>query len=579
MNDKFSFLLRRFELPIEKALKNIIKDLSPFEKVIFGALIGFLVITTLMLLNSVNRFLVSDVPAYGGTLTEGVVGFPRFINPILATTDADRDLTALLYSGLLRATPDRGFVHDLAESYTIADDGLTYSFVIKEDAVFHDGVSVTTDDIVFTILRAKDPVLKSPKRANWDGVGVEKISDHEVVFTLLRPYAPFLENVTIGILPSHIWKEVEPEQFPFSDRNTEPIGSGPYKIKKIERNGSGVPEHYKLEAFDKYTLGKPYINTLTFNFYTGEDELLLSYKKGQIDALNSVASKSLKEINPKRVEQVPLPRIFAIFFNQNQAPIFSNYEVRRALDVVIDKEGIVDEVLGGYATIINGPIPPELLPRSSDHTSEEYNEKERVAEAKDILESGGWKFDEENLLWTHKSKGDLSFSLSTSNVNELKDISKLIVTSWEKLGVKVDLQIFDVSDLNQNVIRPRKYSSLLFGEIVGRELDLFAFWHSSQRNDPGLNIALYANITADALLEKGRTATDKRTQIDSYKDFEKEVKTDSPAIFLYSPDFIYVIPKQIKGLSLGSVTTPAERFLNVHEWYIETDRVWNFFSN
>ncbi len=141
----------------------------------------------------------------------------------------------------------------------------------------------------------------------------------------------------------------------------------------------------------------------------------------------------------------------------------------------------------------------------------------------------------------------------------------------------MNIKIFESGDLNQNVIRPRKYDMLLFGEIISRELDLFAFWHSSQRNDPGLNIALYANITVDKLLEDARSTTDKNVMIDKYRKFEDEVSADIPAIFIYSPDFIYITSKNIKNLELGLVITPEERFLNIHKWYKETDNVWNFF--
>lgn len=172
----------------------------------------------------------------------------------------------------------------------------------------------------------------------------------------------------------------------------------------------------------------------------------------------------------------------------------------------------------------------------------------------------------------------LSFSLATSDVPELKAAAQIIVQEWKSIGADVDLKIFETGDLNQNVIRPRKYDTLFFGEIVGRELDLFAFWHSSQRNDPGLNIALYANITADKLLEDARTIADYSKRLTKYEEFEQEIAKDIPAIFVYSPDFIYVVPENINGLELGSVTTPSERFLNVHQWYIETDSVWSFFT-
>jgi peptide/nickel transport system substrate-binding protein len=243
----------------------------------------------------------------------------------------------------------------------------------------------------------------------------------------------------------------------------------------------------------------------------------------------------------------------------------------------------VSEVLGGYGTDIDGPIPPGLL-KSNRKESKNKNitDSERKDLAKKMLENNGWVFDEEIKIWekkTKKSESQLRFSLSTSNTPELKEVAEIIADEWRDIGVIVDLKIFEAGDLNQNVIRPRKYDALLFGEIVSRELDLFAFWHSSQRNDPGLNIALYANITADRLLEDARAATDRNVMIEKYREFEDEIDFDVPAVFVYSPDFIYITPKDIKAFELGAVATPAERFLNIHEWYIETDKVWNFFTN
>jgi len=171
----------------------------------------------------------------------------------------------------------------------------------------------------------------------------------------------------------------------------------------------------------------------------------------------------------------------------------------------------------------------------------------------------------------------LAFSISTSDVAELKDAGELIKSMWEELGARVELKVFETGDLNQNVIRPRKYESLLFGEIIGHDSDLFAFWHSSQRNDPGLNIALYANITTDKLLQDARTISDVNVRIEAFKEFQQELRADIPAVFIYAPDFIYVLPKNVRGVSIGQVTTPSERFLNIYEWFIETDNVWAIF--
>ena len=160
------------------------------------------------MLLKVNQYFIVEVPSSGGIYKEGIVGTPRFINPVLSISDADRDLTSLVYSGLMRQHTDDTLIPDLAETVEISEDGLSYFFKIRDDAVFHDGEPVTSEDIIFTILTTQNPIIKSPKRANWDGITIEKIDDKNLTFHLQQPYAPFLNNTTLGILPKHIWQGV-----------------------------------------------------------------------------------------------------------------------------------------------------------------------------------------------------------------------------------------------------------------------------------------------------------------------------------------------------------------------------------
>lgn len=543
-------------------------------------LLGVLVVSFLAILFQVNRYFLVATPAEGGSLTEGIIGTPRFANPLLAITDADRDVTMLVYSGLMRATPDGDLIPDLAESYEISEDGLIYTFRLREEATFHDGEAVTADDVVFTIEKAIDPLLKSPRRANWEGVAVEKIDDRTVSFTLREPYAPFLENTTLGILPRHLWGSVTDDQFPFSDLNNAPVGSGPYRIDKVERDSSGIPVSEVLRAFPGYVLGKPNISRLTLRFYQNAEAAIAAYERGEIEGVGSLTpadALSLRE-DDARIEQTTLPRVFALFFNQNQAPVFVHHEVRVALAQSVNRQEIADTVFGGYASPIEGPIPPGLF-SSSGNTQKEPPQGD-IAASRAYLEKNGWRWNEEKGVLEKKSKTkteELSFSIATANVEELRKTGELLKASWEALGARVDLKVFEPGDLNQNVIRPRKYDSLLFGEIVGRELDLYAFWHSSQRNDPGLNVAMYANITTDKLLETIRGTSDSEKRETAFRSFEQEIASDVPAVFIYSPDFLYLVPDKVQGVSLGIISSPSERFLNVREWYIETDNVWSIF--
>ncbi len=587
MNKFFHYLLEKeWKIPQEEKISKAIKNFSLFEKVLLYCLVALFLVSALTLLNKVSDSVSVEIPTYGGTITEGVIGAPRFINPLLATSDTDRDLVSLLYSGLLKGTSDGKLAPDLAESYSISPDGLEYTFKLRKDAVFQDGTKITADDVVFTLQKAQSPSLKSPKRANWDGVKVEKINDFEVKLTLKQAYGPFLENTTLGILPRHIWKDTTDEAFPFNNGTTNPIGSGPYEIDSIEKDKTGIPLSYTLSAFKKYTGGQPFISQIIFRFYQNEDALISAYKAKEVDSINTISPEKVNGLASLggEIERTPLPRIFGVFFNQNQSPIFAEKEVRKALDIALNKDKIIKDVLLGFGTNTKGPIPPGPLQNEIENatsTSKINMNGGDIEKANAILENAGWKMNPNTHIREKQNKKDtevLTFSLATSNTPELRTLADTLKNEWAKIGVGVDVKIYEPGDLSQEVIRPRKYDALLFGEIVGRDLDLFAFWHSSQRNDPGLNIALYTNVKADKLLEQIRTLSENDKKVDLYRQFEAEIAKDTPAIFLYAPDFIYIIPKEINGFSMGEITVPSERFLAVSKWYIDTDKVWNIFA-
>jgi len=562
---------------------DIIKSFSLIEKVTFGIVSLVFVISTLLILNKINQFFLIEIPAYGGSFTEGIIGSPRFINPVLATSNADKDLCLLIYSGLLKATTKGELIPDLAESYKISEDGFVYTFKLKDDLFFHDNTPLTTDDIEFTIKATQNNIIKSPKKANWDGVEVKKINEKEIQFILTQSYSPFLENLTLGILPKHIWESISPEQFAFSRFNIQPIGSGPYKINNVKENSSGILEEYSLQSFNKYSLGEPYVSKIYLKLYSDEETLLSQYKKNEIENISSISpdkvSSLSKNLRKSQLLTTSLPRIFGVFFNQDEAGLFTNKEVRLALDQAIDRKQIINKVLDGYGVAINSPLPFESKYYLETTPSKKITDP--IESAQEILRQNGWELTEEK-VWekvTRTSVTPLSFSLSTANIPELKAVAELLKGEWEKMGAKVNLKIFEIGDLNQNVIRPRQYDTLLFGEVIGRDMDLFAFWHSSQRNDPGLNIAMYANITTDNLLEQIRIITDEEIRQEKFERFQKEIADDRPAIFLYSPEFIYIASDKIKNIKIEQITIPSERFLDIQQWYIETDKIWKIFSN
>jgi peptide/nickel transport system substrate-binding protein len=404
------------------------------------------------------------------------------------------------------------------------------------------------------------------------------------VFTLPHAYAPFIENCSLGILPEHLWKETTPEDFPFNPLNTHPVGTGAYRIAQVELDSTGSATRFDLEPFSNFTLGRPNISLISIRLYTGEEALVNAFKKGEIDSVAGISADQLASIDTSNasVMRVTLPRVFGVFLNQNHAPVFTDASVRNALDIALDKDRLVRATLGGFATPLTGPVPPlnsgavSGTHGTTSAVSTAYT-LDSVDAAKDALGRGGWKWDATTNEWK-KGSQVLSFTLATTDTPELMASANAVITAWRQVGAKVTLKVYPLSELNTTVIRPRDYDAILFGEVVGREPDLYAFWHSSQRNDPGLNLSLYANAKADTLLSQARATTKKEDRDKLYSEFADLVREDQPAIFLYAPDFLYVFPKNVTGVRMGSLTTPSERYENVYQWYTDTERVWEIFA-
>lgn len=546
---------------------------SPFDWVVVGFFFALMALGASILFASASHALSEEIPVRGGTHIEGVVGSPRFINPLLAISETDNDVTRLVFGGLMKPEADGTLTPYLAEAFEISDDGLVYTFTLRDDIEFHDGTPITAKDVVFTVRSAKNPDIKSPKRANWEGVEVAAIDERTVSFTLREPYGLFLENTTLGILPSRLWESVTPEEFPFSDLNGNPVGSGMYRVQSIKKSSSGVPSEYRLVA-SKASPIRPYIANFVFRFYPNRDALSGALQNDDVDAAHSVVSDA-GALRGTTLNEAVFARVFGVFFNQNQQALFTDEIVRRALDRALDKNLIVDTIVGGYGTVLTGPLPPDNVAESdTSHDAERRTEEARI-----LLTENGWTLGDDGVFekTVKKETTRLSFTLTTGNAPELKAAAEAVAEQWRVFGADVRLQFFEQNDLNLEVIRPRKYDALLFGLVVGRDLDLFAFWHSSQRNDPGLNIALYANIATDKYLETARKELDPEKRRAQAERAATEIQGETAAIFLYAPHFTYVHEPQLHGVSIKTVSVPSDRFAGMEDWYLYTERVWPFF--
>jgi peptide/nickel transport system substrate-binding protein len=572
------------KLSLRGRINQTIHSFSLTGAVIFYTLLIAFGASALSMVWKINNHFMTEVPARGGAIVEGIVGLPRYINPVLAVTDGDKDLTSLIYSGLLRHDTQGELILDIAEDYFISTDGKVYTFTLKDDVTFHDGERVTADDVVFTISKIQDANVKSPKRANWAGVLVSKVDERTVTFTLPQAYAPFIENATIGILPKHLWENTTPETFALEGLNTEPIGSGPYILNAIKKDRTGSAQAYELTANRKFILGTPHISSVIFKVFDTENELVNAYRAGEINSVSSLSPEvaMLLQEQGADVHTAALPRVFGVFFNQDKNEILASKDVRRALDISVDRTYITNTVLQGFGTPLSGPVPEAFIdttPNSASSTVSQSSET-RKEEAQAILEKAGWVRNANGIREKkiRNATTTLSFSITTSDAPELKQAAEIVKSEWQKIGADVTIKVYEGGQLNQDIIRPRQYESLLFGQIVNKELDLYAFWHSSQREDPGLNISLYNNPKADTILEALRTLHSKEERIAEYEKLATLIASDIPAVFLYSPELIHIASPKVHNITLRKLTAPSERFDGIYTWYVNIDRVWQAFA-
>ena len=558
------------KLSFRSRIRLLPKVLSVRERYV---VIGFALLFCLALISipftTFWHFTVS-VPSRGGSFTEGVLGEPRLANPILAQNDTDRDLARLMYASLMKYNAEGKLIPDLAKSYEISTDGLAYTIYLRTDALWQDGKSVTADDVVFTIQTIQNEDYASTQRPNWLSVTVEKQSDSVVIFRLKNKYAQFLPNLTVGILPAHLWQDVQPSGFALSELNIKPIGSGPYMFTKLTKDKTGHVISYDLDAYDKYFEGRPYIDRIVMRFFPTEDELIAAFNGNEIDNVGYISPGNVEQLkfkNRLHILRLTLPRYFALFLNQNQSKPLADKNVRLALAHAIDRQAIIDGPLAGNGFIVNSPMLGGVLDINANVKSYDYD----VGLANQILDAGGWARGEDGMR--SKNKEPLKLVITTSTWPEFAAVTELIKKNWQAIGVQVEVQTFQLNQLT-GIIRDRSYDALLFGQILPMDPDPFGFWHSNFRLGSGLNLSLYNNKTADTLLEDARQTLNPLERAAKYDEFQNILIDDVPAIFLYSTYFIYGADKDIHGIDARLIATPSDRFADVNHWYLETHRAW-----
>jgi len=538
-------------------------------------LVAFLVLSFICIRSFSQGYLV-QVPIQSGSFSEGIVGYPRFVNPVLAQSQTDRDMTQLLFSGLLSHELTGGYSNTLADTYTTNEDFTVHTVTLDNNAQFHDGTDLSANDVLFTYSLIQDPLIKSPFFARLNNVQITAENEDTVTFTLETGNENFAENLTIGILSEAQWANISREEFPFAEKNISPVGTGPYHVKSVVRDSQQKISSYVLSAFRKNKI-QAFIETIEIKFFLDQQSALQAFESGLVDNLANISAQELlnldQALEQKDILTSPLSRVFSLFFNENKNPIFRDTSVREAISNTINSDEIIDQVFFSRAQKTDGPLP-------QSHPLYQAQEQKEVSASSTSqnLEKAGWLLGEDGIR--SKASSTLSFQIHTPDVTELVKTSELIQRQLSEVGISVEIVTVNEDEIINSVIRRRDFDSLLFGQIITNPQQLYAFWHSSGIEDPGVNIAGYENKTVDAILERlidGKSDEKKREQ--DYINLQKEITKSSPAVFLFSPDFIYAIDKSIQNNSFDDLEFATDRFRHIEDWYTETELLLPYFIN
>lgn len=551
--------------------------LTPLEKKIFRAGISVLIICLLFFV--VKWYFNNSVltPRFGGTLKEGIIGQPTSLNPILTQNEVDQDITSLVFNGLLKSDGKGGLQNDLATSVEKSDDGKEWTVRLRQDVFWQDGEPFTADDVVFTITAIQNPDSRSPWRLSWEGVGVSKFNEYTVIFELKSPFAFFEEKLKQKIIPEHIFKDIPLANLYLSDYNFQPIGTGPYIFEKLAKNKNGYISQYQFKSNAEYFLGQPYIDKYILKFYKSEPEAIVAFSRHEVDMLGGISAQNEEDIK-RRYDEIGiyLPRYYAVFFNQSISKVLKDESVRYALNYATDRQEIIEKVYKNKAQSVEGPILVGMMGYDPD-----LNFNFSMENARDILEDGGWvDSNEDGVLEKKLAKSDtsateLAFSIVVPESSGLIETASILKNQWAKIGVKLTIKVVSASEFQQNYLETRVYDSIIYGNVLNQNPDPFPFWHSSQKFDPGSNLALYENSAVDRILEEFRQIFDYDKQVSDLKKFQSLIFADAPAVFLFNPQYLVVSVKNLGMGEIERVNLVSDKYFNVNNWYLKTQRTLN----
>jgi peptide/nickel transport system substrate-binding protein len=517
---------------------------------------------------SLDKFYLETTPVAGGVYREGIIGSFTNANPLFATTSVDVSVAKLIFSGLFKISPEGEIIGDLAESYRVDERGSVYTVTLRNNVFWQDGEKFDARDVLYTYSAIQNPAVRSPLRNSWNEVKVTSLDDRTVVFTLPNSLSSFPYALVNGIVPEHILAQVEGVDLRSSKFNTvSPVGTGPFKLSKIEVTGTSKEnrqERIALIKNDNYFDKKPGLDSVLIQTYNDEERMQFDFEEQVIQSMVGLTSVSdqLKSRDFVALQESILTSSVMVFFN-NSSPLLKDKNLRQALAQGTDVSRIRKEL--GYDP---APADSPFLKNQFAYNPEIVQLPYDPVRASAILDENGWIIGEDGVRV--KEGVRLSLRFVSQSLSEYAAITQTLQDDWGKLGVAIDAVLQPEADIQTGALARHDYDVLLYGISIGFDPDVFAYWHSSQAdpNSSSLNLSEFKNKIADEALEAGRTRVDETLRKVKYDPFLTQWRDEAPAIALYQPRFVMVTRGTFVGFDSKYMNSATDRYWSIAEWKI-----------
>ena len=541
----------------------------------------------------------SPTPSSLRGYTEGIVGRPSSINPLTARTAADRSLVALVFSGLVRLGPEGTIVGDLADRWTVDETGAIYTFELRPDAVWHDGVPLTAADVVYTVRALSNSTYVGPARDSWREVTATEVDRYTVRLELATPLGGFLQAATQPIAPAHLYEGIPLDRLADDPVNLAPVGSGPFRLvswnagearlepalgRTAPTNGPPDPSSSVPPPTD--TIGSPsaserpirplpYLPWMELRFYSDPAALAAAYVAGEVDGAVGLPPRDAGQLvaaGGSRLLNYPRATLTSVTFNlRTRRPEFRDARVRRALLAALDRAAIIDRVLDGGGRRADAPIPPSSW--AFDATASEAIPYDLKAAAK-LLGDAGWQKLEGG--WALPDAGvpyalELIAPETASNPIAYRT-ALAIATDWEALGLTVNVVGLPADEFVNDRLRTGDFAAAVIDLNIGLDPDLYPLLASSQTGAGGSNVAGLQDPELDKLLVGARGPGDDDARKAAYAALQTRLAAQQYLLPVFFRDEPVVIRDVLEGPGIRQIGDAGDRYWDVLTWRLATSR-------